>query len=356
MRLGLLLYDNIDIVSGGYLYDRKLVEHFRSQGDQVDIVSLPRYNYRRLLTNRWIDRIPLDRGWDVMLQDELCHPSLWRHNRELRRLIDCPVVAIVHHLRCCERRPAIERWLLRRLEGRYLRSVDGFIYHSQATLRAVEQLTASSLPKVQAPPGRDHLNIDIDDAGIRRRCFEPGPLRLLFAGNIIERKRLHDVIEAMSHLNAGTVELTVVGRMDIDPKYYTRLRRRVTRLGLSDMVEFTGPLEQRQLEQAYCHAHVLTVPSSYEGYGIVYLEAMGYGVVPIGAASGGAAEVFSDPEEGFLIKTGDVDRLARLLRRLGDDRDRLYRTALAGRQRFECLPTWNDSMGKIREFVRGLVS
>ncbi len=355
MRLGLLIYDDINTVSGGYLYDRRLVEHLRAQGDLVDVISLPRLGYRQLLKGRSIDGIPGDRKWAAMLQDELCHPSLWRHNRELRERIDCPVVAIVHHLRCCEDRPTIQCWLLRQFEKRYLRSVDGFVYNSQVTQQAVEDLTPS-LPSVHAPPGRDHLDVDIDETHIRRRCLGSGPLRLLFVGNVIERKRVHDLIDAVSRLDPDRVSLSIAGPTDVEPSHYERLRKQIADLSESCRIEFAGHVDSTDLQTRFRESHVLAVPSSYEAYGIVYLEAMGYGVVPIGAASGGASEVFDDSEEGFLLETGDVDRLARCLWALSDDRERLCAMALAARRRFNRHPTWIQSMDRIRTLVRDLVT
>ena len=49
MRIGLLIYGGLDNLSGGFLYDRKLVEHLRNQGDQVETVALPWRNYLRCL-------------------------------------------------------------------------------------------------------------------------------------------------------------------------------------------------------------------------------------------------------------------------------------------------------------------
>lgn len=50
-----LIYGSLDTLSGGYLYDRKLVEHLRARGDVVDVISLPWRNYgRHLLDNAWV--------------------------------------------------------------------------------------------------------------------------------------------------------------------------------------------------------------------------------------------------------------------------------------------------------------
>jgi hypothetical protein len=86
MKIGLLIYGSLETVSGGYLYDRRLVEYLRAQGDEVQVLSLPWRNYARHLADN------LSAGWlrqlrslriDILLQDELNHPSLFWMNRRL---------------------------------------------------------------------------------------------------------------------------------------------------------------------------------------------------------------------------------------------------------------------------------
>ena len=88
MRVGLVIYGALETISGGYLYDRKLVSYMESQGDQVDVISLPRRNYCFNLfdnfSNRLYRRITT-KPFDILLQDELNHPSLFWFNRRLRR-------------------------------------------------------------------------------------------------------------------------------------------------------------------------------------------------------------------------------------------------------------------------------
>lgn len=58
MKLGFIIYGSLDTLSGGYLYDRKLVEYLRDQGDTVEIISLPWRNYAAHLTDNFWFRLP----------------------------------------------------------------------------------------------------------------------------------------------------------------------------------------------------------------------------------------------------------------------------------------------------------
>src|SRR5574339_1182768 len=100
MHIGLIIYGSLDTLSGGYLYDRRLVEFLRSQGDTVEIISLPWRNYLAHLTDNLYFKLP--DNLDILIEDELNHPSLILANR---RKHPYPVISLVHHLRCSEFRP-----------------------------------------------------------------------------------------------------------------------------------------------------------------------------------------------------------------------------------------------------------
>ena len=159
MHIGLVIYGSLELVSGGYLYDRQLVRYLQSQGDTVEIIALPWRSYGRHLFDNGSDnlRSVLNYGtYDVVLQDELNHPSLFRLNRELRKR-SAPIISIVHHLRSSEIRPSWQNAFYSRVEQRYLNTVDGFVFNSQTTAKAVEGHLKQLVPSLVAYPGRDHI-------------------------------------------------------------------------------------------------------------------------------------------------------------------------------------------------------
>ncbi len=355
MRHGLVIYGNLETISGGYLYDRKLVEHLERQGDQVEIISLPWRSYARQLVDNLsptlLHRLE-QQDVDILLEDELNHPSLFWINHRLAGVF--PIISIVHHLRSSESRPAWQNCCYRWVEHSYLSSVDGFIFNSQTTRQAVESLIETEKPCVVAFPAGDRLSPQISHEEIARRASQPGPLRLLFLGNLIPRKGLHTLLEALSLLPKDTCRLSVAGRLDVDLAYVHSIHRQVAQLGLSDQVIFLGALDNEALGDQLRLNQVLALPSSYEGFGIAYLEGMGFGLPAIATSGGAAGEIITDGRDGFLVKPGDVLALRDCLQELARDRQRLLKLSLAARERYEAHPGWEDTGRRIRQFLEAI--
>jgi glycosyltransferase involved in cell wall biosynthesis len=355
--VGLIIYGSLDTLSGGYLYDRKLVEYLRRCGDTVEILSLPWRNYARHLADNLspgllprLERLDID----VLLEDELNHPSLIRLNRRLKRLDKFPVISIVHHLRSSELRPVWQNRFYRRVEFAYLNSVDGFIFNSRTTQATVEAMVGPGRPAVVAYPAADHLVPKIDKDEIFQRVLNSGPITLLFVGNLIRRKGLHTVLTALSRLPKKAFTLEVVGGLDMDKGYTAAIRRQIAHLGLEQVVHLHGALDGAALKEQYRHAQVFVLPSSYEGFGLVYLESLGFGLPVIATTAGAAGEIISDGQTGFLIPPEDPEVLADRLRQLSADRELLLRMSLVAHQRYKLFPTWEKTAEKIRYYLRTL--
>ncbi len=344
MKIGLIVYGSLDTMSGGYLYDRKLVEYLRGQGDTVEIIPLPWRNYVSHLMDNFRFRLPS--GFDVLIEDELNHPSLLAANSQPH---PCPVISIVHNLHSSEKRPAWQNAVYRQIEKRYFKSVDGFIFNSNTTRDTVHALTADDKPHVIATPGGDRLGA-LTPERIRQRATEPGPLRLLFLANVTPLKGLHVLLEAISFPQSA-VSVDVVGSTTVDSKYADEMEQFVIVHGLRSTVHFHGILDGEALVEKVQRAQVLVIPSFYEGFGIAFLEAMAFGLPAIGTAAGAIPQLITDGENGFLINPGDSKTLAKHLQELASNRGLLTHLSLGARRRFERFPTWEQSAGSIRDFL-----
>jgi len=358
VHVGLVIYGSLDTLSGGFLYDRQLVEHLRQAGHTVGLMSLPWRNYRsHLLDNLRPGLLHHLRAspYDILLQDELNHPSLFLLNRGLKPHVSYPVVSIVHHLRSSEQHPAALRPLYRWVERQYLRTVDAFVYNSQTTRHVVEAVLRASPPHVVAMPSGSRFT-GMSTASITQRAREDRPLRVVFVGNLIPRKGLHTLLDAVARLPAEAAQLTAIGDTATNPAYVRAIRQRIKSLNLEAQVELTGKLSRAALGEHLAAADVLAVPSQYEGFGIVYLEGMAFGLPAIATTSGAAKEIITSQTDGFLIPPEDAAALANRLLALASDRELLREMSLAARRRFDAHPTWDDTTARIETFLTGITA
>jgi glycosyltransferase involved in cell wall biosynthesis len=357
MRIGLIIYGSLETISGGYLYDRKMVEYLQDQGDEVKLISLPWRNYLRHLSDNFsadLRRRLKDLQVDILLEDELNHPSLFLLNERLRLQVGYPLVAIVHHMRCSEQHPKCLLWLYRQVERRYLAGLDGIIYNSQITRDTVEDILMIRCSTLVAYPAGDHIKPEISQEEIIERAKREGPLHILFLGNVIPRKGLHTLIDALTLIPEHTFQLSIVGRLNVHPGYVRSVQKRIADLKLGQRIIFHGALDQNTLSSVLQNSQLLVMPSSYEGFGIAYLEGMGYGLPAIASRAGGAKEIITHGENGYLIEPGDVNELARIIRELHQDREMLSKMSLAARERFIRHPGWQQAGEKIRQYLFSL--
>ncbi|HET6594827.1 MAG TPA: glycosyltransferase family 4 protein [Anaerolineales bacterium] len=362
MHVGLIIYGSLDTLSGGYLYDRKLVEYLRSQGDMVEIISLPWRNYATHLTDNL--RFKLPSNLDILIQDELNHPSLVFANRGRHPY---PVISLVHHLRGSERRPEWQNMFYRWVEKKYLQSVDGFIFNSTTTKTVVDRFMKTEKPNIVAYPPTDRFGGPISEGEIIERARHK-ELRILFIGNLIYRKGLHTLLEAVRD-QPSAFRVDVVGSLASDSQYTQRIKEYISRNQLSSFtpalpgttrqgryasgasVFLHGSLDREPLIEKLKNAHILVVPSSYEGFGIVYLEGMCFGLPAIGTTAGAASEIITDGQDGFLIEPENPKELVDKLKLLQTHRDVLLQMSLAARARYLRQPKWDETAGRVREFL-----
>ena len=355
MRVGLVIYGRLDTLSGGYLYDRQLVGYLRRNGIEVELISLPWSWYGRHLTHnlsrslfQQLRRLDVD----ILLQDELNHPSLFWLNRCLCRHTNIPIVSIVHHLRCQEQWANWQRPFYRHIERLYLTSVDGFICNSQTTHQTVIDLIGTVGPYVVAYPAGNRFSTTLTSDEVVARAQQPGPLRLLFVGNLIPRKGLHTLITALSLLSELDWALDVVGNTAVSPPYTQQIQRQIANTNLTPQITLHDVLPDARLQTLYAQSHLLVVPSQYEGFGIVYLEGMAFGLPAIASTAGAAHELITHGENGVLVGVGETAVLARHIQQLIHDREHLTRISLAALKRFQTYPTWDESMAQIANWLQ----
>jgi glycogen(starch) synthase len=170
---------------------------------------------------------------------------------------------------------------------------------------------------------------------VRKRDFAARPLKLLYAGQLVQHKGVHTAIEAMArlvnHQGLKQTTLTLVGSGH--PDYEANLRGLVERERLQDSVKFHEPISKDQMPAMLQQFDVLIFPSIYEEpLARMTQEAMAAGLVVVGTTTGGTKEILIDGETGLTFAPDDGDGLAKQVSRLFMDPDLCCRLAQAGRQ------------------------
>jgi glycosyltransferase involved in cell wall biosynthesis len=191
--------------------------------------------------------------------------------------------------------------------------------------------TAQKLAEVQSVPGEKIRKFPWPvNAGILR--FADGSAKLslppAFPEGLIvltvgrwaasERyKGADELIEAVAQLRDSipNLQLVAVGGGDDLP----RLRKLASNRGIADRVSFLEGLPREQIAACYARCDLFALPSTGEGFGLVFLEAMAFGKPVIGANSGGIPDLIENNVNGLLIPPCDHEQLVQALARLLDD-------------------------------------
>ena len=173
-----------------------------------------------------------------------------------------------------------------------------------------------------------------DRAEARRRLGLDDRPVLLWVGRIAPIKGLDTLLDTVARLReAGRdMRLLVVGGEADEPTngHETSLRRRIAALGLGEPVRFVGPQPQSVLPLYYAAADVTVLPSYYESFGMVALEAMACGSPVIASRVGGLVTTVRDGVTGFLVPDGDVEALAERIETLVGDPELRWRLGREG--------------------------
>jgi glycosyltransferase involved in cell wall biosynthesis len=203
------------------------------------------------------------------------------------------------------------------------------------------------------PPGRDVVEAERRPAGdlrAGRRCS------VLCAANWVPRKGILDLIDAVARLEPDMVTLHLAGDDHADRRYAARIRRRLAAGDVAGRVVVHGALSQARLAAMYHAADVFALASTREPYGTVYGEAMAAGLPVVGWRAGNLPHLAGDGAEGLLVEPGDVDGLARALRRLAVAAELRGGLATAAAARAQRLPTWEESTAALLDGVRQVLA
>ncbi len=283
---------------------------------------------------------------------DLIHSHYWMSGiaaRDLRRVWDVPVVHMFHTLGLMKQRVArypeeVEGDYRLRGENEVLRLADRIIVATQAEKAQLQWLYQADTSKVTIiPPGVDlsHFYPIPPDEAKAFIGIGPQERMLLFVGRIEPLKGIDTLIEAIAIMQRNGVFarqrlcLSVIGgEPDVsDAALNTEMARLMEmreQFGLTELVAFLGRRSQDTLPYYYSAAEAVVVPSHYESFGMVALEAMACGTPVVASEVGGLAFLVQDQKTGFTVPVDEPEALAQRLTELIENtglRERMGREA-----------------------------
>jgi glycosyltransferase involved in cell wall biosynthesis len=327
---------DLETRTGGYAYDRRVIRELREIGWTVEHIRLPDGFPRpdagaMAEAERMLAALP---DGALLLVDGLAFGAMPRcAEREGHRL---RVVALVHHPLALETGlDDADRRAFEASERQALAHARRVIVTSTTTAETLARDFGVSAERITvALPGTDPAP----------RSQGSTPPLILSIGTLTRRKG-HDVlINALAEIRDLDWQCRIVGAADRDPAHARKLDRLIADLDLSARVTLAGEVEDPGAELA--RSDVFALASRYEGYGMVFAEALRQGVPVVGCRVGAVPDVVP-PEAGILVEPDDHRALAEALRGLLANPAR--RRALAdGAFAAGCrLPDWRSTAATI---------
>jgi glycosyltransferase involved in cell wall biosynthesis len=335
--------------TGGHIYNARVISGLRARGVEVEeIVACGASRDEQRTAAPRLGSTFDPSYYDAIVVDALARIAVAAHLDRWRTLR--PVVALIHELpsvaggesgpETIARERDYEEPLLR---ADRLVAVSG---HGRNVLES-RGVSPGRIRIVQ--PGFDRL-----PANELSYVESDGPLRALCVAQWIPRKGILALVEAWTlHEHPGAV-LELAGETDADPGYEALVRTAIDAAPRGSIL-VSGSVDDMALGAAYTSADLFVLPSRYEGYGIVYAEALAHGL-PIVACEVGPVPELVGREAAILVPPDDREALSLALDLLLGDPALRAKMSAAARRRASRLPRWEDTVAGFEEVLRAAVS
>ncbi len=237
-------------------------------------------------------------------------------------------------------------------ETMLLREAPALLANSQALLRDLHNAHGVDLGDGRATVIAHGL-ADVPDTRVNRAA--DGMVRLLFVGRLEMRKGADVLFGALPQIMGvlTTLDVTIVGEepgAEGGDGLWAAFCEAHRDAAWFDRVHYEGAIDRTLLESFYGQADIVAVPSRYESFGLVVIEALRAGAVPVASSVGGMAEILCHGENGLLVPPANRTALAEAIRRLVEDADLRRRLSAAGRRHYEEQYTADVMVGALERY------
>lgn len=332
----------LEQLTGGYIFDRRVVEGLRERHHSVQVIELPgQFPHIDVTATDAVRDLTSTLSRDALLIiDGLALPAF---ASLLPLKASHPAIGFIHHPLSLETGLTIDQAShLACLEMDLWSALDGVICASSSTARSV---LAAGIPedRVQvASPGVEWSTSPIltgNKPGGSDAC------RLLCVATVTARKGHKVLVDALATLRQHRWTLDCYGSLTRDLDTVHALLVAIQEYALGDRIRLHGEQPAERLRSAWAEADLFVLPSFHEGYGMVITEAISYGL-PVVSTRAGAIPETAPAQACVLVDPGDTHALADALRELMVDRDRMHVMRQAALEARQSLISWPESIDR----------
>lgn len=332
-RLFFAIPGPIDLRTGGYGYDRRLIEGLRGLDWQVEHLALGgSFPYP---TDEDLDAADAALGalgdGSLVLVDGLAFGAMpdiaARHSRRLR------LVALVHHPL------ALEAGIDAATAARFLQSERLALAHVGAVI-TTSRATAAEVARDYGVPAAIIETAEPGTLDVGIAAASGDPPRVLALATLTRRKGHDALVRALAECRALPWTARFVGSAQFDPAWASELRQLIDLHGLGERIALVGETEDPGSE--LLAADIFALPSRHEGYGMAFAEALSCGLPIVGYAAGAVPDLVP-AAAGFLVPTDDEGALAEALAMLIGNPKLRAEKASGARAAGARLPGWSDT-------------
>ena len=354
--------------TGGELYNFKLSQYLEQQGWQQEYVSLhEKKHFLRLSKIPFFGDILASlifaiilfkyRGRGILVEDHYFSKYLFLTNIVHRVFFQSKIVVVVHLFYSYE---SSDKFYLRRLIDRTIEKIrlsfaDLIITSSEYSKSEIVSVGINPNSVHVLSPGLDREKFNILSSS-RKLDSEDSKRnkKILCVGNYVSRKGIIYLIEAFSQIERQDLTLHLVGNRKNNSSYYNQLNNAVEKLKLTECVIFHDGSDQENLKQLYASADIFVLPSLKETFGIVFLEAMHYGLPIITTNVSAMPELIEENQNGFLVPPGDSQALAKAISTLIENPDLIEKMGETGRKKVATSYYWEQTGSKFLSILENM--
>lgn len=238
-----------------------------------------------------------------------------------------------------------------------LNAVDRIIGVSHHEMELLSQIIKFDTEKIRyIPNGIDFSRFEpIPKADKFMKKFKPKGQIILYVGRLASNKGLEVLVKAAPEVLRENIDTTFVF-VGEDEGMKNILKQQAKKLGIADKLLFTGHIKDEELFlSSFAACDVFVLPSEYEAFGIVLLEAMACKKPVIGTRVGGVPEAIGSEGAGIIVEYNDSDALSEAINQLLNDSKKRKKMGEIGRKRVKENFTWASVVDQIEQVYAELI-